>query len=133
MRAEYPNQLDYSGCANATAGHRGKRILGQIWPDASAKALNACGQARRAVAPKTVWPSGLRRWLKAPVRKGVGSNPTAVRLFGSYEHPRNFVGQRCWLELTLGRRQRVVESQLRSGRARLAHATGRRALGLTAF
>ena len=29
---------------------------------------------------KTVWPSGLRRWLKAPVRKGVGSNPTAVML-----------------------------------------------------
>ena len=27
---------------------------------------------------KTVWPSGLRRWLKTPVRKGVGSNPTAV-------------------------------------------------------
>ena len=26
----------------------------------------------------TVWLSGLRRWLKAPVRKGVGSNPTAV-------------------------------------------------------
>ena len=28
----------------------------------------------------TVWPSGLRRWLKAPVRKGVGSNPTAVKV-----------------------------------------------------
>ena len=28
---------------------------------------------------KTVWPSGLRRWLKAPFRKGVGSNPTAVK------------------------------------------------------
>ena len=27
---------------------------------------------------KTVWPSGLRRWLQAPVRKGVGSYPTAV-------------------------------------------------------
>ena len=27
---------------------------------------------------RTVWPSGLRRWLQAPVRKGVGSNPTAV-------------------------------------------------------
>ena len=27
---------------------------------------------------KTVWPSGLRRWLQAPVRKGVGSNPTGV-------------------------------------------------------
>ena len=26
----------------------------------------------------TVWPSGPRRWLQAPVRKGVGSNPTAV-------------------------------------------------------
>ena len=28
----------------------------------------------------TLWPSGLRRWLKAPFRKGVGSNPTAVIL-----------------------------------------------------
>ena len=28
----------------------------------------------------TVWPSGLRRWLQAPVRKGVGSSPTAVSL-----------------------------------------------------
>ena len=27
---------------------------------------------------KTVWPGGLRRWLHAPVRKGVGSNPAAV-------------------------------------------------------
>ena len=27
---------------------------------------------------RTVWPSGLRRWLQAPVHKGVGSNPTAV-------------------------------------------------------
>ena len=26
----------------------------------------------------TVWPSGLRCWLQAPVRKGAGSNPTAV-------------------------------------------------------
>ena len=31
-----------------------------------------------AFSALTVWPSGLRRWLKAPVRKGVGSNPTAV-------------------------------------------------------
>ena len=29
-------------------------------------------------ASNTVWPSGLRRWLQAPVRKGVRSNPTAV-------------------------------------------------------
>ena len=33
-----------------------------------------------AVANMTVWPSGLRHWLQAPVRKGVGSNPTAVSL-----------------------------------------------------
>ena len=32
----------------------------------------------------TVWPSGLRRWLQAPVRKGVGSNPTAVILLRLY-------------------------------------------------
>ncbi len=37
---------------------------------------------RRPGAHKTVWPSGLRRWLKAPVRKGVGSNPTAVIIHG---------------------------------------------------
>ena len=30
---------------------------------------------KNALAFKTVWPSGLRRWLKAPFRKGVGSNP----------------------------------------------------------
>ena len=30
---------------------------------------------------QTVWPSGLRRWLQAPVRKGVGSN----------HHSRHFV------------------------------------------
>ena len=35
---------------------------------------------RRLLSYKTVWPSGLRRWLQAPVRKGVGSNPTAVML-----------------------------------------------------
>ena len=27
---------------------------------------------------ETAWPSGLRRCVKAAVRKGVGSNPTAV-------------------------------------------------------
>ena len=36
-------------------------------------------KAREPSSPNmTVWPSGLRRWLKAPFRKGVGSNPTAV-------------------------------------------------------
>ena len=34
--------------------------------------------ARFASCSRTVWPSGLRRWLQAPVRKGVGSHPTAV-------------------------------------------------------
>ena len=38
--------------------------------------MPACSATARS--PSTVWPSGLRRWLQAPVRKGVGSNPTAV-------------------------------------------------------
>jgi hypothetical protein len=33
---------------------------------------------RKCISIKTLWPSGLRRWLKAPVRKGEGSNPTGV-------------------------------------------------------
>lgn len=40
----------------------------------------ACAESegRTVAGSMTVWPSGLRRWLQAPVRKGVGSNPTAV-------------------------------------------------------
>jgi hypothetical protein len=30
------------------------------------------------IGSETVWPSGLRRWLKAPVRRGARSSPTAV-------------------------------------------------------
>ena len=46
-------------------------------------------QLRRAShCVKTVWPSGLRRWLKAPVRKGVGSNPTAVNVFFTWARHR---------------------------------------------
>ena len=33
---------------------------------------------------KVAWPSGLRRWFKAPVVTGVGSNPTAAKFFKSY-------------------------------------------------
>ena len=40
---------------------------------------------------KTIWPSGLRRRLKAPFRKGMGSNPTAVTF------PQVF-GRRHWKE-----------------------------------
>ena len=32
----------------------------------------------RLMSCMTVWPGGIRRWLQAPVRKGVGSNPKAV-------------------------------------------------------
>ena len=31
-----------------------------------------------AADARTVWQSGLRRWLQAPIRKDVCSNPTAV-------------------------------------------------------
>jgi hypothetical protein len=33
---------------------------------------------------ETLWPSGLKRWLKAPFRKCVGSNPTGVT-FGAWD------------------------------------------------
>jgi hypothetical protein len=36
----------------------------------------------QAFFQQTLWPSGLRRWLKAPFRKGVGSNPTGVMTRG---------------------------------------------------
>jgi hypothetical protein len=34
-----------------------------------------------ALILRTLWPNSLRRWLKAPFRKSVGSNPTGVILF----------------------------------------------------
>ena len=43
----------------------------------------AGGAGNLVLHDKTVWPSGLRRWLQAPVRKGVGSSPTAVTLSGA--------------------------------------------------
>ena len=36
------------------------------------------GQLAVLPAIRAVWPRGQRRWFHAPVRKGVGSNPTAV-------------------------------------------------------
>ena len=45
--------------------------------------LSYCSTAFELVV-KTVWPSGLRRWLKAPFRKGVGSNPTAVIMISAF-------------------------------------------------
>ena len=55
---------------------------------------------------KTVWPSGLRRWLQAPVRKGVGSNPTAVMLvsWGGLAHAR--LGLACVHRAAMDRRRR---------------------------
>ena len=51
------------------------RLTGAIPP----QLLALCKQGpSSSVLHMTVWPSGLRRWLQAPVRKGVGSNPTAV-------------------------------------------------------
>ena len=55
---------------------------------------------------RTVWPSGLRRWLKAPVRKGVGSNPTAVSLSIAELQRTSFVNCRSTLS------DRVLHSAL---------------------
>ena len=72
--------------------------------DGRVEMLQACA---RGHSIKTVWPSGLRRWLQAPVRKGVGSNPTAVILCSALwllllhpadtmASPLNFLQSRHW-------------------------------------
>ena len=66
----------------------------------------------RLLPLKTVWPSGLRRWLKAPFRKGVGSNPTAVNghytrtlMWANVRHTRSW--QQCvWCGEPIGLRWR---------------------------
>ena len=85
--------------------------------ETAAQSRSTCGAAlpkhprfARCAFAKTVWPSGLRRWLKAPVRKGVGSNPTAVICRNMLEMLRS-----CWHH---GRsaypsRSRPASSQLR--------------------
>ena len=59
-------------CRSLASGH-GLEGLHDRW-------VRVCRVMRQSVLTpsRTVWPSGLRRWLKAPFRKGVGSNPTAV-------------------------------------------------------
>ena len=71
------------------------------WPQANAKVKTFArkaparqleiGKAIENMASMTLWPSGLRRWLKAPFRKGVGSNPTGVTFSKtpSLRSPRN--------------------------------------------
>ena len=72
------------GCVQKEAGElcrtqrTGRAAPGAIeaWAEAIAGAFRS--ESTVACPLTTVWPSGLRRWLQAPVRKGVGSNPTAV-------------------------------------------------------
>ena len=47
-------------------------LLGTRWR------MSICGLKAGTQTSRTVWPSGPRRWLQAPVRKGVGSNPATV-------------------------------------------------------
>ena len=59
--------------------HLGSRSHPWLKPDGPPSgALPIASMACSTIPAKTVWPSGLRRWLQAPVRKGVGSNSTAV-------------------------------------------------------
>ena len=58
---------------------------------------------KKALAIMTILPSGLRRWLKAPFRKGVGSNPTAVTFHGKatavemFEEASQCLSHNAWL------------------------------------
>ena len=64
------SQIERTGCL----------LLPLLCPNSKMKAPLRQNNVRFQLANifRTVWPSGLRRWLKAPVRKGVGSNPTAA-------------------------------------------------------
>ena len=53
-------------------------LLPRLWGYCPDPGVTAVGSKPTAV---TVWPSGLRRWLQAAVRKGVGSKPTAVTVW----------------------------------------------------
>jgi hypothetical protein len=69
-----------------------------------------------SVDSKTVWPSGLRRWLKAPVRKGVGSNPTAVIAAAQMpEQPPCFRWRRCPRRPARASRPRNLEAARHRG------------------
>ena len=49
------------------------------WRSAGSRMLcTALNESGELLYSKIIWPSGLRRWRKAPFRKGVGSNPTGV-------------------------------------------------------
>ena len=81
----------------------------------------------------TLWPSGLRRWLKAPFRKGVGSNPTGVNLL----HPDSsslLVGWVCMARLihphassllVSWTSQQVIPSQYMSVQVKMHHDVSR--------
>ena len=49
--------------------------------ESSKRQLNLGDTRTKEPRLKVRWPSGLRRQLKALVRKGVGSNPTLIILF----------------------------------------------------
>ena len=57
------------------------------------------------------WPSGLRRWLNAPVRKGVGSNPTDVIFDGTqWLHVRTHTVLRARLNKNLAELSQALAS-----------------------
>ena len=71
-----------------------------------------------AQAFRTVWPSGLRRWLQAPVRKGVGSNPTAVTCLvclGARAKSRRGVGPARLRDVVNARRVSLIRASAESG------------------
>ena len=70
------------GCPCCRAPVRVKNRCLQSCEGCSSEIVKMAGRVHGKVSmlAGTVFPSGLRRWLQAPVRKGVGSNPTAVTL-----------------------------------------------------
>jgi hypothetical protein len=82
LRARIPAALS---CTSPLTQSRQPNVwhsdLVQVVAQALARTILECMVWMNLIS-RTLWPSGLRRWLKAPFRKGVGSNPTGVISFG---------------------------------------------------
>lgn len=67
-----PNRIDKE------EGGGGDSLFFSLFSDEDERKRNATQNARAA------WPSGLRRGIQAPIRKGEGSNPSAVITIHSF-------------------------------------------------
>ncbi len=94
------------------AGGPGFKVQPPVCPRISAQD-GRLPTALALASGETVWLSCIRRWLKAPVRKGVGSNPTAHTLNGCQPDPCDAT-LRAAIEKQLRVLRQAAEARLRA-------------------